>query len=227
MSMQKPNVQSKAMNVTLTRSRSSRRSQDLDFNNSEALQNPNPNPSYTSLLLEDIQNFHQKSTTNVVAPSSFQLPACVTKANSIVEAVADLNSSTSSNLTDQISGNRRQRQTQQQQRKDPFMESEVVACDDDLIEPSFHKYVTVTRGGGEEEESSGSNSFVGQRGISISSSSFEPNSADSTDRWGSRCDDHLSREMEQARRGFSGKRRDFGKAGGNRGSQPLTIAAST
>ncbi|KAL8125335.1 uncharacterized protein At1g65710-like [Apium graveolens] len=46
--------------------------------------------SYATLLLEDIQNFHQKT-----APAAaYSVPACVTKARSIVDAVADLNSST-------------------------------------------------------------------------------------------------------------------------------------
>ncbi|KAL5074308.1 hypothetical protein RYX36_013292 [Vicia faba] len=46
---------------TLTRSRSSRRSRDLelDLNSKDLLIPPQ---SYTSLLLEDIQNFHQKNT---------------------------------------------------------------------------------------------------------------------------------------------------------------------
>lgn len=49
--------------------------------------------SYATLLLEDIQNFHQK--TAPAAP--YSVPACVTKARSIVDAVADLNSSTHAN----------------------------------------------------------------------------------------------------------------------------------
>ncbi|WVZ05069.1 hypothetical protein V8G54_018415 [Vigna mungo] len=76
---------------TLTRSRSSRRSRDLDLNPEALL---NPPQSYASLLFEDIQNFHQKSSQPV------SLPACVTKACSIleVEVVADLNSNTNLNL---------------------------------------------------------------------------------------------------------------------------------
>lgn len=73
------------------------------------------------------------------------------------------------------------------------MESEVIVGSDDLTEPSFHKYVTVRRGGGgsgglvvdaEDQESSGSNSIAGGSQIQnwvLSSSSWEPNSADSTD----------------------------------------------
>lgn len=72
--------------------------------------------------------------------------------------------------------------------KDPVLESEVVVGDD-LIQPSFHKYVTVRRGtlgeedDLEEQESSGSNSFVSSQQQWASSSCWEPNSAESTDRW--------------------------------------------
>ncbi|GKV20362.1 hypothetical protein SLEP1_g30498 [Rubroshorea leprosula] len=165
----------------LTRSRSARRSRDLDIN-PETLLNPVPPTSYTNLLLEDIQNFHQKNT---VAASSFSLPACVSKACSILEAVADLNSTTSSNLSvGRTMG----------EGKDPFV---------DLMEPSFHKYVTVKRVGDmEEQESSGSNSFVssGQhRGFS--SSSWEPNSVESTDRRSREEDGSTSRERNGIGRG--------------------------
>ncbi|CAN6174526.1 unnamed protein product, partial [Urochloa humidicola] len=73
-------------------SRSRRASRDFD-------QNPG---SYATQLLEDIQNYHhQSSATSVTVPTppatpSFSLPACVAKACSIVEAVADLNSVSSS-----------------------------------------------------------------------------------------------------------------------------------
>ncbi|CAN6238767.1 unnamed protein product [Urochloa humidicola] len=74
-------------------SRSRRASRDFD-------QNPG---SYATQLLEDIHNYHhQSSSTSATAPApppatpSFSLPACVAKACSIVEAVADLNSSSSS-----------------------------------------------------------------------------------------------------------------------------------
>lgn len=199
---------------TLTRSRSSRRSRDFDINPEALL---NPPVSYTSILLEDIQNFHQKNTQP--QPSSVSLPACLTKACSILEAVADLNSTnttTSSNLSGGAfsDDNRRSPPTCQSIRneynvvplkqvpdtKDPFVESEVVVSDD-LMEPSLHKYVTVKRGGSigvgggvvdmEDQESSGSNSFTvsssGQHQYwGISSSSWEPNSADSADCWTSR-----------------------------------------
>ncbi|RCV07477.1 hypothetical protein SETIT_1G248000v2 [Setaria italica] len=74
-------------------SRSRRSSRDFD-------QNPG---SYTTQLLEDIQNYHQQSTSVTVpatpATPSISLPACVAKACSIVEAVADLNSCSSENHT--------------------------------------------------------------------------------------------------------------------------------
>ncbi|XP_019172416.1 PREDICTED: uncharacterized protein At1g65710-like [Ipomoea nil] len=188
----------------VTRSRSSRLSRDLDLN-PEALLNSNSTQNYTALLLEDIQNFHQKNTPNAPA---FSLPACVTKACSILEAVADLNSSTSSNLTE----DRRRNFTSEQfvkndntvnppgkKRlgvKDPFMESEV-AVGDDLMEPSIHKYVTTRRGnveGGdtEDQESSGSNSFVSGQPHWLSPSSWEPNSSDTTSRSYYSRDDNLS-----------------------------------
>ena len=70
--------------------RSRRASRDFD-------QNPG---SYTTQLLEDIHNYHQQSTSAATpATPSFSLPACVAKASSIVEAVADLNSSSSENRT--------------------------------------------------------------------------------------------------------------------------------
>ncbi|XP_021297906.1 uncharacterized protein At1g65710-like [Herrania umbratica] len=255
---------------TLTRSRSSRRSRDLDLN-PETLLNPIPS-SYTTLLLEDIQNFHQ--TNN---PPSFSLPSCVSKACSILEAVADLNSTTSSNLSCAFSEDRKGLSTDESSKngynatvgrkmaetRDPFVESEVVGGDD-LMEPSFHKYVTVRRGGTlggtdmEEQESSGSNSFVGsgqQQHWGFSSSSWEPNSADSTDRWTSRTksreEDHSSSlELQRqavaepesgsdiknsTRKGLSGRRKDAdlqhvgigraGKIGAGKGLHP--VAAST
>ncbi|KAL5125253.1 Uncharacterized protein HKD37_02G005500 [Glycine soja] len=196
----------------LTRSRSSRRSRDLDTNATN---------SYASLLLEDIQNFHQKNTQQQQQqPSSVSLPACLNKVCSILEAVADLNYTTSSNFTE----DKRSPSTQQSNirndeyygkkvagsNKDPFVESEV-AVSDDVMEPSLHKYVTVKRGGGvvvedmEDQESSGSNSFTvssssGQHhwGNNIScSSSWEPNSADSTDCWTS---SRLSSREEEAQK---------------------------
>lgn len=185
----------------LTRSRSARRSQDLDLN-----------PSYTSLLLQDIQNFHQKSIT------PFTLPQCVTKACSILEAVADLNSST------QISTGE-PRGHKGLEGKEPFVESEVLVSDD-LVEPSLHKYVTVRRRMGvdmDDEESSGSNSFIGGGGGQLHSglgssfsSTWEPNSAESTDCWTTskedKCNLGLScesgRGREETRKRLVGKRKD-------------------
>ncbi|KAF6153438.1 hypothetical protein GIB67_003628 [Kingdonia uniflora] len=152
---------------TITRSRSSR---DLDDANNV------PPTSYTSLLLEDIQNFHHQNTT------AFTLPPCVTKACSILDAVADLNSCNGSNLSNKNVCTK-------------FIESEVIVSDD-IVEPSFHKYITVRRsaneGEMEQQESSGSNSIAGQHWVS-SSLSWEHNSADSTDHLSSRSN---SREEE-------------------------------
>ncbi|KAL6507633.1 hypothetical protein OROGR_023828 [Orobanche gracilis] len=172
-------------NQPLTRTRSSRRSRDLDIN-PETLSNPHTSSSspssYTALLLEDIQNFHHKNTP---PPPAFILPPCVTKACSILEAVADLNFSPGSNQSQTSKINK----SKPGINKDPILESEVLGKDD-LTEPSLHKYVTVRRGGtsgGEEDmedqESSGSNSIVtgsGQQHWVSSSSCWEPNSAD---RW--------------------------------------------
>ncbi|KAL0462522.1 UNVERIFIED_CONTAM: hypothetical protein Slati_0139800 [Sesamum latifolium] len=205
----------------VARSRSSRLSRDLDIN-PETLSNPNTS-SYTALLLEDIHNFHQKNNP----PPAFSLPPCVTKACSILEAVADLNSSTSSNLSGVFSEDRRRNPVTEQMSKsnenksssganpvgkmkpeikEPILESEIVATDD-LMEPSFHKYVTVRRGtsGGddlEEEESSGSNSFVGSQQQWLSSSCWEPNSAESTDRWMSSSSRSASRQNDVSPVGF-------------------------
>ncbi|KAM7523916.1 hypothetical protein LguiA_013818 [Lonicera macranthoides] len=237
---------------TLTRSRSSRKSRDLDINPESLL---NPTPSYAALLLEDIHNFHQKNTL------SFSLPACVTKANSILEAVADLNSTTSSNLSsaftedkrrnptiDQFISNEENSSTRGKKRveaKDPIMESELIV-NDDLMEPSFHKYVTVRRGpmgagDMDEQESSGSNSYVGGPQHWLSSS-WEPNSADSTDCWTSSRSN--TREDDKShggsqRNGLSDKKKresdnqhngiGRGRVGTGRGlyTMPGTAAAST
>ncbi|PKA55427.1 hypothetical protein AXF42_Ash006629 [Apostasia shenzhenica] len=142
---------------SLTRTRSSRRN-SRDFDNNSGF---NP-ASHASLLLEEKQN------------PAFSLPACVSKACSILEAVADLNSSCSE-----------QRAYEARRgfgRRDPlpFMESELVVKDD-LMEPSLHKYVTVRERerDTEPQESAGSNSIVGQP---WPSSPWEPSSVDSTDR---------------------------------------------
>ncbi|XP_054819663.1 uncharacterized protein At1g65710-like [Prosopis cineraria] len=177
---------------TLTRSRSSRRSRDLDY----LLLNPEtvaiPAQSYTSLLLEDIQNFHQMNNNNITP--SVTLPACVAKVCSILEAVADLNSSTRSNLS---ANHYAKRVPDSSIKEHPFVESEVNVIDD-VMEPSLHKYVTVSRDGSllggvidmEGQESSACNNFTvsGQRHVgfsssSSSSSSVKPNSGNPTDSW--------------------------------------------
>ncbi|KAJ8434367.1 hypothetical protein Cgig2_031613 [Carnegiea gigantea] len=181
---------------TLMRSRSSRRSRDLDIN-VDALINPIPATDYNSLLLQDIQNFHHSKSSNTNNNNtSFSLPPCVTKACSILEAVADLNSSTddrrvSPRATAETASKNDKTSFSFLKRadaKDPFVVESEVKAGDDLMEPSFHKYVTVRKRGGDldGEESSGSNSFVAGTQNWVSSSSWEPNSADSTDCWTSK-----------------------------------------
>ncbi|KAH7534016.1 uncharacterized protein At1g65710 [Ziziphus jujuba] len=236
---------------SLTRTRSSRRSRDLDIDPENLL---NPTPSYTRLLLEDIQNFHQKSTTTTNVATVVSLPPCVSKACSILEAVADLNSTTSSNLSCSFSEDRTTPPPppsngynyslaanlvgKNMSEKDPFVESEVIS-NDDLTEPSFHKYVTVRRGGVdmEDQESSGSNSFVGGVHQQQWSSSWEPNSADSTDCWTSRSKSPVSMDMaeaeaeEEAWRRVSGRKSGGigrGRLGGasNKGLHAIPVAAA-
>ncbi|XP_049383919.1 uncharacterized protein At1g65710-like [Solanum stenotomum] len=173
----------------IRRSRSPTLSREIEINHRVQ---SNPTQSYTELLLEDIQNFHQKSRN-----PSFSLPS---------GAVPDFNSTTSSNLSSAFSEDRRSNCTverinkntsaclatnpQSKNRlgiKNPYAESEV-AFSDDSMEPSrIQKYATFGRGtdGGsmEELESSESNTFVGYQRCRFSSSSQEPNSADSTDSW--------------------------------------------
>ncbi|VFQ88169.1 unnamed protein product [Cuscuta campestris] len=203
---------------TVTRCRSSRLSRDLDINPESLLSNSNSNQNYTALLLEDIQNFHQKNTPNTT--SAFSLPACVTKACSILDAVADLNSSTTNAFSEDRRKNFASEQFVKKKSlgvKDPFVESEVVVVGgDDLMEPSIHKYVTLRRGNveeeeeggdGEDQESSGSNSFVGGSQppywLSSSSSSWEPNSSDSTSRSYSRDDNRVPLGLGFQRRAVS------------------------
>ncbi|XP_062107716.1 uncharacterized protein At1g65710-like [Humulus lupulus] len=229
---------SQTQQPTITRSRSARRSRDLDFN-PETLLHPNSNPdttpSYTRLLLEDIQNFHQKNantTTTVVS-----LPSCVSKACSILEAVADLNSTTGSSLSEDhfnsLMGST-------PKSKDPFVESEVVIGCDDLTEPSFHKYVTVRRGGGgdaasEDQESSGSNSYVQQQ-QQRGSGMFSSSSVESTDYRAWRSNDE---EAEGRRRLNERSKRDSyagqphsggigrGRLGSAKGLQTVSVVTST
>ncbi|CAL0317741.1 unnamed protein product [Lupinus luteus] len=236
---------------TLGRSRSSRRSRDLDLNPESLL---NPTQTYTSLLLEDIQNFHQKTTQQ--QQPSISLPACLTKACSILEAVADLNSTTSSNFSDDRRSpptyqsvrnnnehNHYGKRVQQPGTKDhPFIESEIVVSDD-VMQPSLHKYVTVKRGGSlgvsvdmEDQESSGSNSFTvtsnGQNHWS-NSSSWEPNSADSKDCWSSRLDSREELESVIDVKALSSKKRECdhqhsnGIGRGRIGSKGVGIAAAS
>ncbi|EHA8586198.1 serine/arginine repetitive matrix protein 2 [Cocos nucifera] len=183
--------------VTITtRSRSLKRS-SRDFDHALG---PNPdshlNPtSYTSLLLEDIHNYHHQGT-------AFSLPACVSKACSILEAVADLNSSCSENKSSHAEGSDKNNGSLHGRfgrrglvSKAPFVESEIIVKDD-LMEPSLHKYVSVRDLGGEMEpqESAGSNSFIGQPW----SSPWEPNSIDSTDRdWTSHSNNGEEVEQQQ------------------------------
>ncbi|XP_010450465.1 PREDICTED: uncharacterized protein At1g65710-like [Camelina sativa] len=193
----------------MSRSRSLRKSRDFDFSpdalllSSNNIDNNNINsnnatagstlPSYTALLLEDIQNFHQKSV-NVNTLSSSMSKAC-----SIVEAVADLNSTTNQHQRTELS----------------FTSGEAKKAD--LMEPSFEKYVTLKRGGSsledmEEQESSGSNSFTGsscvvQRQGYSSSSSREPNSAESTDRMSMRSSN--KQERDRSPLGVSFEKQEF------------------
>ncbi|KAK1259285.1 hypothetical protein QJS04_geneDACA021469 [Acorus gramineus] len=171
------------MSQTLTRTRSLRKSRDLDAWIQADASLPNP-ASYASFLLEDIQNYHQQNTT-------FSLPACLSKACSILEAVADLNSSCSDNQISEQDHNNASLNVshfggRRIANKDLFVESEVAISSDNkkLMEPSLHKYVSVRdlRGGEdmEQQESAGSNSYVScHPWVSLR----EPNSADSTGRW--------------------------------------------
>ncbi|XP_039687296.1 uncharacterized protein At1g65710 isoform X2 [Medicago truncatula] len=192
----------------LTRSRSSRRSRDLELDH-----NPEdlliPPQSYTSLLLQDIQNFHQKNTPPPPSPPPVSLPACVARACSIVEAVANFNSNSSSNLSgvedrrnppgfqsnrneyDVLPGTSNSYGKRVADNKDRDVEYELIVYDD-MVEPSLHKFETMNRGSSnmEEQESSGSNSLTvssakHRRNIS-SSSSWEPSSSDSKDCWTAR-----------------------------------------
>nr|CBG76427.1 OO_Ba0013J05-OO_Ba0033A15.14 [Oryza officinalis] len=181
-----------AESVVNQKGRSSRRS-SRDFDN-------NGN-SYASLLLEDIQNYHQSTGAAAPAPS-FSLPACVSKACSILEAVADLNSSSSENKSfeldrsanDKCSANGRYGDGKVAGGGTFVVESEVVVKDD-LMEPSLHKYVSVRdiRGEAEPQESAGSNSFAGNAWTP----SWEPNSVDSTDRTWTASQSNNGDEVEQ------------------------------
>ncbi|KAK8969691.1 hypothetical protein KSP40_PGU020006 [Platanthera guangdongensis] len=161
--------------ITVTRTRSSRRS-SRDLDNNPAM---NPTASYASFLLEDIQTQQQLQKQN----TAFSLPACISKACSILDAVADLNSACSNRrsyeaekCSTNISGNGggfmgRGLLT----RREQSIELEVK---DDLMEPCLHKYVTVRQMGRETDpvESAGSNSV---EGLPWTSSLWDMNSVDS------------------------------------------------
>lgn len=176
-------------------SRSSRRSsRDFEHNGN----------TYASLLLEDIQNQQQQSTSaaTVAAAPTFALPACVSKACSILEAVADLNSSSSENKNFELerSVNDKESVNGRYGGKGAvtlMMESEV-GVKDDLMEPSMHKYVSVRDIRGEREtepqESAGSNSFAGNAWTC----SWEPNSVDSTDRTRTASQSYNGDEVERS-----------------------------
>ncbi|KAG8060135.1 hypothetical protein GUJ93_ZPchr0002g25537 [Zizania palustris] len=172
--------------ATVPGCRSRRASRDFD-------QNPN---SYATQLLEDIQSYHQLQNTSVAATAatlpSFSLPACVSKACSILEAVADLNSSSSESRSIEPDRSANDKGSINASRGGM----------DDLAEPSVHKrYVSVRdiRGETEPQESAGSNSVSGQPWTP----SWEPNSVESTDRsWSSsRSTNNGDEVVEQGSRG--------------------------
>ncbi|WVZ80025.1 hypothetical protein U9M48_027542 [Paspalum notatum var. saurae] len=144
---------------------SQRASRDFD-------QNPG---SYTTQLLEDIHNYHQQSTISA-APSatpatpSFSLPAgrC-----SIVEAVADLNSSSSENRTYEYEPGHS---------ADDKGSVNAPAGSDDFVVPSAATArmppVRDVRAEAEPQESAGSNSVSGHPWTP----SWEPTSVESSDR---------------------------------------------
>lgn len=78
-----------------TRAPDQRRKSLVEIDNNATPSNTKITPTYASLLLEDIHNFHQKNTNRPATSSpAFAVPECVNKAYSILEAVADLNSNT-------------------------------------------------------------------------------------------------------------------------------------
>ncbi|XP_062217476.1 uncharacterized protein At1g65710-like [Phragmites australis] len=146
--------------------RSRRASRDFDQNSN----------SYATQLLEDIQNYHEQhqttSTGATAATPSFSLPACVAKACSILEAVADLNSSSSENRTYEYEPGRS---------ADDKGSVNALSGMDDRVEPSVRKHVQPVRDirrETEPQESAGSNSVSGHPWTQ----SLEPTSVESTDR---------------------------------------------
>ncbi|XP_024977615.1 uncharacterized protein At1g65710-like [Cynara cardunculus var. scolymus] len=205
-------VENLKLHQNIKRTQISRRSEDLDMN-PETIFDPSP-PSYTSLLLEDIHNFHQKNTNSAAIaaatePPPFSLPACVSKACSIMEAVADLNSNSNTATTSSLFSDDSWRNPTPIERyinKDRFIESETVV-NGSLMEPSLQNYITVRRGGSattEEQESSDSNSFASSQRLSRKSPSVEPNSANLTTR---KCEmnplgDFQSKLLDRPRKGI-------------------------
>ncbi|XP_068656804.1 uncharacterized protein At1g65710-like isoform X2 [Aristolochia californica] len=174
----------------LTRSRSSRRSRDFDLV---------ANSAHASLLIED---------NGQLEPAAFTLPACVSKACSILEAVADLNSSANSNRSSALSydggkffpgadgahnhldstiiSRRGEGKLFLGKKTHPFLESEVAVSGDDLTVPSLHKYVTARdfrNGAIDQQESAGSNSFLFLDDDDDDDDTGAVASWDSTDRW--------------------------------------------
>uniref|UniRef100_A0A0E0K2U0 Uncharacterized protein n=1 Tax=Oryza punctata TaxID=4537 RepID=A0A0E0K2U0_ORYPU len=180
-----------------TKARSRRASRDFD-------QNTN---SYATQLLEDIQSYHQQQNTTSVAATAatlpnFSLPACVSKACSILDAVADLNSSSSESRSCEPDRSANDRGS---------VNAPLDGGMDDLAEPSVHKrHASATRdirgGGGETEpqESAGSNSVSGNPWTP----SWEPNSVESTDRtWSaSRSTNNGDEVVEQGSSSHAGAR---------------------
>ncbi|KAL6911740.1 hypothetical protein ACP4OV_000545 [Aristida adscensionis] len=153
--------------------RSRRASRDFD-------QNPG---SYTTQLLEDIQSYHQQTTSAAAAAPatpSISLPACVAKACSIVDAVADLNSSSSENRSYDYEPGR--------SADDKGSVNEPLGGDRRTEPSGARKHAPPARdvrGETEPQESAGSNSVSAQPWTP----SWEPASVDSTDRTWSNGDE--------------------------------------
>uniref|UniRef100_A0A0D9VIR1 Uncharacterized protein n=1 Tax=Leersia perrieri TaxID=77586 RepID=A0A0D9VIR1_9ORYZ len=154
-----------------TKARSRRASRDFD-------QNTN---SYATQLLEDIQSYHhqQQNTTATATVPAFSLPACVSKACSILEAVADLNSTSSESRSIEPS------RSAANDKGSVNAAHGVAGMDhDDLAaEPSVQNKrftLSAARGGeAEPQESAGSNSVSGNP---WTTPSWEPSSVESSDR---------------------------------------------
>lgn len=143
-------IKSNGAEGTLKRSSSRRFSRDFD---APVDAHPAPN-SYTSLLLEDIQNYHHQNT-------GFSLPACVTKACSILDAVAGLTGSETCGSSNDLKKKEERAANPTGGNMDKFVETEL-GVNDDLMESSIQKYVPSSVEAAVPEESTGSNSYVGQ-----------------------------------------------------------------